>query len=183
MLGSLVFYPFFLSVIPVVKVSEDMIVNTVLGGILVGIGVTFLYLSKGSSGGTSVLVRILIKYINIPFTIAAFIFDGTIICLGFVVFGLEAGVYALIMSGVSTMLVNTIESHLNRVYEVLINSKEDSIAHIISEFTDCEQIINKGGIYLCLVDYKVLHQFSQSLQLADANVKMFTKKSKLKQIK
>lgn len=179
-LASLLFYPFFLSVIPSFRVSDDMVVNGVLGGIILGVGVVFLYLSKGSSGGTSVLARIMIKYINIPFAIALFIFDGTIIFFGFLVFGINAGVYALITTGVSTVLANLVEIRLTCTYQVLVNSQNESLASEIAKFKNIEVLNLKDGNFICLVSRKTIKEFKQALEAEDENVKMLISKSNAK---
>lgn len=122
-LGSLVFYPFFLAIIPVCKISNDMLVNALCGGALMGIGISFLLISGGSSGGTSLLSRILNKYTKIPFSICIFLFDGSIILTGFIVFGIDKGVYALIFVLTSTLISNKFEKNIFTKKQLIIVSK------------------------------------------------------------
>lgn len=143
-LGSILFYPLFLEILPNVKLSDDLLVNAVLGGILMGVGIAFLYVSGGSSGGTSLLARILIKYVKIPFAIAIFIFDGSIILSGFIVFGIDKGVYALIFIFTSTFISNFFESKLSSKNQVLVHSDDSKIRDYL--FTqDCCTIIEFGA--------------------------------------
>ncbi|WOO86795.1 YitT family protein [Mollicutes bacterium LVI A0039] len=124
-LGSIVFYPLFLSIIPVFSVSDDMLVNALCGGAIMGIGISFLLVSGGSSGGTSLLSRILVKYTTVPFSIAIFIFDGLIITAGFLVFGVDRGVYALIFVITSTIISNYFETNYFKVQQVMVISSND----------------------------------------------------------
>lgn len=164
-LGSIVFYPFFLGVIPEVSVSSDMLVNALLGGIIMGVGVSFLFLSKGSSGGTSLLSRILIKYVNIPFATAIFLFDGTIILFGFAIFGIESGVYALIVVATSTLIANYIEQKFSSFNQLILINNEPTVNNVIIEMLEeSESIVSlQDNMYLCVLNACSISGFKTNL--------------------
>lgn len=170
-LGSIVFYPLFLEILPNTQVSQDMLVNAVLGGILMGIGIVFLYISGGSSGGTSLLARILTKYINIPFAIAIFLFDGTIIFMGFLVFGIDKGVYALIFVFTSTFISNYVEYKLSSTNQLIIDSSNYQIKNYLEKDECCDiiEIVVSSPIYICKVLDKDTNRVVKEILSIDKN--------------
>lgn len=170
-LGSIVFYPLFLEYLPNMQVSSDLLVNAVLGGILMGIGIVFLYISGGSSGGTSLLARITTKYIRIPFSIAIFFFDGTIILIGFIVFGIDTGVYALIFVFTSTFIANFFEEKLSTVNQLIIDSTDARIREYFVADTGCTIIecIERSPVYICKVAGRDTKKVKQEILSIDSS--------------
>lgn len=184
-LGSLLFYPLFLKLIPEVAISSDMLVNALCGGIFMGIGISFLYISSGSSGGTSLLSRILIKYVNIPFAFAIFLFDGTIILIGFIIFGIDSGVYALIVVAISTLIANYIEQWFSSYNQVLIigdNANLKANAKMVIE-PDGSVVTIQAGTYLCIMRSRTVNRFKQELLSLDNQVIIIVSESKVDIIK
>lgn len=117
-LGSLFFYPFFLSVIPVTLVFNNIFINVIACGLFMGVGIFCLLLSGGSSGGTSLICRILIKYTNIPFPKGILLIDGSIIICGFFMFGLQNGILSLMIVFISTNTARLLEKKYNSYVQV-----------------------------------------------------------------
>jgi uncharacterized membrane-anchored protein YitT (DUF2179 family) len=86
-------------------VSDDLLLSTIYGGLVGGIGAGLLYRAGGTIGGTSVIGRILQQRTGLPLSQSYFYTDGTIILVAGIVFGWEIALYGLLM-----MFVNGLAS-------------------------------------------------------------------------
>ncbi len=65
-------------------ISEDnMLLITVFGALLTGVGIGYAIKFGGSTGGTEILQNIVYKYFHIPFSASLYFLDGTVVLLGF----------------------------------------------------------------------------------------------------
>lgn len=78
-------------------VSNDLLLSTVYGGIIGGIGGGFIYRAGSTMGGTGVVGRIIQNKTGLPLSQSYLFTDGTIILVAALLFGWEIGMYALIM--------------------------------------------------------------------------------------
>jgi uncharacterized membrane-anchored protein YitT (DUF2179 family) len=84
-------------------VSNDLLLSTIYGGIVGGIGAGLLYRAGGTIGGTSVIGRILQQKTGLPLSQSYFFTDGTIILVAGIVFGWEIALYGLLMMFINGM--------------------------------------------------------------------------------
>lgn len=81
--------------------TVDLVLNTLYGGILLGIGLGVVYLGRGTSGGTDILGRILNRRLGISISLAYMLTDSLVVLLAGFVFGWEKALYGLLMIYVS----------------------------------------------------------------------------------
>ena len=86
-----------LAFLPAWKLSEDLLLVALYGGILQGFGIGMVFLGGGTTGGTDMLAAIIQKYLN-HYSIAQIMqfIDGSIVIVGMYVFGVERALYAII---------------------------------------------------------------------------------------
>ncbi|NDJ60324.1 MAG: YitT family protein [Chloroflexi bacterium] len=77
-------------------VSRDMFLNALYAGIIVGIGTGLVFRVGGTTGGTSVLGRILQVKFGLPMSTSSLYVDGGVVMAAGLVFGLEGALYALV---------------------------------------------------------------------------------------
>lgn len=75
----------------VVDMSQHLMLTTLMGAVLVGVGAGLTVRSGATSGGTDVISMIIQKYFRIPFSNATLMVDGTVVLIGLVVFGFGLG--------------------------------------------------------------------------------------------
>lgn len=78
------------------KIHLDILPSTIIGGILVGVGIGLMLRYETSTGGTDLLAQILTKFTTINIGIIIFLIDGLIITSGIQVVGLEKFFYSLL---------------------------------------------------------------------------------------
>ena len=86
-----------LAVLPAWKLSEDIFLAALYGGIMQGVGIGLVFLGGGTTGGTDLLAAIIQKYMK-HYSIAQVMqfVDGAVVVAGMYVFGVERALYAII---------------------------------------------------------------------------------------
>ena len=82
-------------------VVDDLVLNSLYGGVVLGIGLGLVYRGKGTSGGTDILGRILNHHLGISVSNSYLITDSAVILAAGFVFGWENALYALVTTYVS----------------------------------------------------------------------------------
>lgn len=81
---SVIFISLFMTFIPITKVSQELFVNVIFGGVLVGIGVGIILKYSGTTGGMDIVAMIISQQSNMSIGLVMTILNGIIIlCSGF----------------------------------------------------------------------------------------------------
>lgn len=78
------------------KIEMGILPSTIIGGLLVGIGIGLMLRYETSTGGTDLLAQLLTKFTSINIGIIIFLIDGLVITSGIQVVGLEKFFYSLL---------------------------------------------------------------------------------------
>ncbi|MFP5110786.1 YitT family protein [Bacillaceae bacterium C204] len=78
------------------KINIGILPSTIIGGLLVGIGIGLMLRYETSTGGTDLLAQLLTKFTSINIGIIIFLIDGLVITSGIQVVGLEKFFYSLL---------------------------------------------------------------------------------------
>ncbi len=180
-LGSLLF-PLLINLtskIPLmIKIENlELIIISVLGGVLSGIGYGIIFKSGFTSGGTDIINQIMEKYLHMPMSKSIIIIDGIITILGYFTFGLSTMIYSII----SLILISTFSNkqilgkgHSKTLY--IYSKKYQEIKEYLHEelkidSTDLDCISGyknkKSNIILSVIDTKYYYRIKTSIQLID----------------
>lgn len=136
--------------------NSHMLLITIAGAIVMGVGLGMVVKHGGTTGGTEIPQNIVFKYWKIPYSLSLFMFDGTIVLLGFIFLRNEAGnlqydflLYAVIFIYLSGAIMDQIVFRgFNKRAVSIISSKNDEIKERILK--DCNRgvtILNAVGGY------------------------------------
>jgi len=123
--------PYFL---PIQSITNDILLNTLYGGILLGAGLGLVYLGRGTSGGSDILGRILNYRFGFSISAAYMITDSLVVLASGFAFGWEKALYGLIviyMSGLVAELVSEGSSVVRTA--LVITDKPEAIAAEVME--------------------------------------------------
>ncbi len=95
--------PFF----PKNGLTNDLVLNTLYGAVLSGIGYGLVYRGQGTSGGSDILARILNRWRGIPLSQSYLMTDTLVILAAGFVFGWQKALYAIIVLYVSGLVVDS----------------------------------------------------------------------------
>ena len=127
-----------LAVLPAWKLSEDIFLAALYGGILQGVGIGLVFLGGGTTGGTDLLAAIIQKYMK-PYSIAQVMqfVDGAVVVAGMYVFGVERALYAIIAVYLVTKVSDGIIAGLKFSKAVyIITDKPDEVSRMVMEDID-----------------------------------------------
>ncbi len=82
-------------------VTDDVVLNSIYGGLTLGIGLGLVYRGQGTSGGSDILGRILNRRMGISISQAYLATDTLVVLLGGLAFGWRLALYGLIAIYVS----------------------------------------------------------------------------------
>lgn len=127
-----------LAVLPAWKLSEDIFLAALYGGILQGVGIGLVFLGGGTTGGTDLLAAIIQKYMK-HYSIAQVMqfVDGAVVVIGMYVFGVERALYAIIAVYLVTKVSDGIIAGLKFSKAVyIITDKPDEVSRMVMEDID-----------------------------------------------
>lgn len=117
---SLLWLPFF----PQNGLTDDLVLNSLYGAVVSGVGYGLVYRGQGTSGGSDILARILVYWRGIPVTQSYLMTDTVVILAAGLVFGWKQALYAIITLYVSGLVVDTTMEGGGTVRTALIITQE-----------------------------------------------------------
>jgi len=116
-------------------ITSEPLLAGVIGAMMCGAGIGFVFSANGSTGGTDIVVAVINKYKNIAFGRGMLLCDFTIISCSFFVFhDFNKIVYGLIVMGVMTYSIDMVINGFRQSVQVLIISdKYEIIADAINK--------------------------------------------------
>jgi len=120
---------FLLLMIPVQGVTNDLVLDTFYGGLMLGVGLGLVYRGQGTSGGSDILSRLLNHKFNMSISQTYLIGDGVVVLASGFIFGWERALYSLIViyiSGIAAEMVSEGSSILRTA--LIVTNHPDEIA-------------------------------------------------------
>lgn len=123
---------------PNATLTDDMVLNTLYGGITAGVAVGLIFRARATSGGTDILARILERRLGMPLSQAYLYTDGLVVFLAGLTFGWELALYAVIALYVGGVLVEVTLNGTNIMrVATIITARPQEVADRI--LTDMER--------------------------------------------
>ncbi|MDT0126195.1 YitT family protein [Paenibacillus sp. RRE4] len=128
--------------------TANPLLGSLYGGIGVGLGIGIVYRGRGSTGGMSILARIVQKYSGFSYSLCVVIMDATVIILAAFVLSLEQSLYALIGLYVTGKVIDAVEMGLgySKVAYIISNQTEPITKVILADLDrGLTKLEAKGG--------------------------------------
>ena len=120
--------------LPVLEITDDLILNALFGGVLAGLASGLVYRGGGTTAGTGILGRVLQIRTGIPVSQIYLLVDGSVVFVAGLVFGWERALYALItlfVWGLATDYVLEGPSVVRTVF--VVTDKPEAVGQAILE--------------------------------------------------
>ena len=123
--GSIVF-PLAIAVVPEYMLASDerVLYIVIFGSAIFAAGVAILYKNNSSSGGTTIPPLIFQKYFHINPSIGLLATDAVVVTMSLLVFGFEEFLFAILSIVITSIVMNYIETGMDRKKSVMIMSEE-----------------------------------------------------------
>lgn len=129
-------------------VTNDLMLTVIFGSLILGTGLATIFGQNASSGGTDIIAKILNKYFHVNIGTSMQIVDLFVVIAGAIAFGLDKGLYSMVVVLLTGIVINKVISGFNSCKEVMImSSKLMEIKHYITADIDrgCTILEGQGG--------------------------------------
>lgn len=155
----------------------EMLIISIIGGTLSGIGYGLLFKNNFTSGGTDILNQIAEKKFKIPMSKSMIYIDGAIVLLGGFIFGIEKMIYSIIALLLISNLSNKTMLEINKHKVFYIQTKKvkevkkyltQDLSYDVTIFESIGGYSNtKNELILCSVKTSDYYKVSTGLKLID----------------
>jgi uncharacterized membrane-anchored protein YitT (DUF2179 family) len=139
-----------LDILPEVIVTEDLLLASVYGGGLVGVGLGMVVRSGASTGGTDMLANLITKRVpGMSFGVTLFIIEAVIVGLSAVAFGPQSALYAVLVILMTSKLVDAMQEGLNaaKAFFIISNRGNEIASKILTDLERGVTALNGKGMY------------------------------------
>jgi uncharacterized membrane-anchored protein YitT (DUF2179 family) len=138
-----------LSFFPRSGITDDIVLNSLYGAVVMGVGYGLVYRGQGTSGGSDILARILHRWRGTSMTQSYLLTDTVVILGAGFIFGWDKALYALIALYVSGLVVDTTMEGGGTVRTALIISGQSGIVsqRILTEMERGVTVLEGAGAY------------------------------------
>ncbi|GAB3058704.1 YitT family protein [Salinicoccus sesuvii] len=129
--------------------TDEILINTVFGGALVGLGIGLIIRIGATTAGTTILARLVNKYMDINVSYALMFFDLVVITIGLTVMTLEQVLLTVIAIYIAMKVMDFIIEGMNPKKAItIISDHPDRLGKMInSEIRRGVTIMNGRGFY------------------------------------
>ncbi|MFD2042711.1 YitT family protein [Ornithinibacillus salinisoli] len=128
---SVLFTTLFLEIIPIVELSQDIILNAVFGGLISGVGVGITLKFGASTGGMDIVAMVLSRMKDKPIGVYFLSLNAVIIALAGFLYQPENALYTLVTLYVTTRVIDAIHTRHEKITAMIITRKADELQRAI----------------------------------------------------
>jgi uncharacterized membrane-anchored protein YitT (DUF2179 family) len=168
--------------IPSQGVTDDLVLNCLYGGILLGVGLGLVYRGQGTSGGSDILGRILNSKLGISISQAYLITDTVVVLAGGFAFDWRHALYGLAVIYVSGLAAEAVSegSSIFRTAMIITDFPKEVADQIMSALERGVTILPGTGAYTgtqravlyCVITKAEVNQLKELVQDEDPNAFM-----------
>ena len=146
------------------SVTGDLLLASLYGGIMMGVGIALVFRARGSTGGTVLAAQVLNKLFGFTMGQSLLGVDFLVVALAGIVFNLELAMYALISLFVSSRVIDLVQEGLSNSKAALIISEQTEViaANILQDLDRGATIFTGKGAYTGQARDMVLTVVAQS---------------------
>lgn len=173
-----------LDVLPLPKLTDNLLLASIFGGVLTGLGLGLVFKSNSSTGGVDIIAKVINRYkphLSLGYII--FIVDIAVISTAAFIFGIEQALYALIGVFIAQKTTDVIidGARRARAYYVVSKSYNEIAERVIEEMNRGATLIMSKGMYsgkeqpmlLCIIRPQEIGAFIRIVQSSDNNAFIF----------
>jgi uncharacterized membrane-anchored protein YitT (DUF2179 family) len=135
--------------IPPAGMTQDLVLNSLFGGVMLGAGLGLVYRGQGTSGGSDIIGRILNHRFSIPISQSYLLTDTIVVLAAGLVFDWEHALYGLVMIYVSGLAAE-VAAEGTDVFRtaMIVTAKPQEVAEqILSEMERGVTFLTGRGAY------------------------------------
>ena len=149
--------------LPVIPIPGDILLISVFGGILNGLGLSLILNNNASSGGTDFIAMSLSNKYKVSTFNYMLLFSAVIILISGRLFGMDKALYSIIFQFCNTQVINTFYKKYKKKTLLIVTDNPAAISADLLELTNHSSTILKGfGSYTAHKKYLIYTVLSDS---------------------
>src|SRR5699024_7759507 len=128
---SVVFSTLFLEILPIITLSEDIMLNAVAGGVISGLAVGISLKWGASTGGMDIVAMILSRLQDKPIGIYFLMLNGVIIFVAGILYEPENALYTMLALYVTTLVIDAIHTRHEKVTVLIVTARAKELQEVI----------------------------------------------------
>lgn len=163
-------------------ITHDPVLNTLFGGVLLGIGLGLVYRGQGTSGGSDIIGRILNHRLGVSISQSYMITDTVVVLAGGLAFGWENALYGLVVIYVSGLAAEAVSegSGIFRTAMIITSCPDEVTQKVLNEMERGVTVLPGTGAYTgaprpvlyCVITRSEVNQLKALVSEADPNAFM-----------
>lgn len=117
-----VFIDLFRPLVPIL--TKDLLLASIYGGVLGGFGLGIVFLSKGTTGGTDMIARLINHFTGLSIGQGLLLADGIVVLLAGIFFNAEVALYAAITIFINSKTIDLVQEGIDYKKAAFIISEE-----------------------------------------------------------
>lgn len=160
-----------------VSLTDDLLLASIYGGVLGGIGLGIVFRSRGTTGGTDMIAALINYFTGITVGEGLLIADGVVVALAGIFFNLEVALYAAVTIFINSQTIDIVQEGLNFKKGVLIisDSAEEINDMVVNELNrGVTEFDAKGGytgdkkeVLLCIISRSEVSELKKAVAEID----------------
>ncbi|MFC4599980.1 YitT family protein [Cohnella hongkongensis] len=139
---------FFLQTIPIVKLTDDRLLASVFGGVLVGLGTTLSLRFGGSSGGFDIIATIISRYRNLPVGLLIVGLNAFVVAaLGFLQHDWNAALYSMLSIYLTGKVIDAGYTPHHKVTAFIVTNRTQELASRLLKMPRGVTIVKTRGAF------------------------------------
>lgn len=138
-----VLYPF----VPTLG-GGDLLLSTLWGGVIVGVGLGLIFRQGGNTGGTDIVAQLLARHTPLSQGNAMLIVDGLVVAASIPVFGIRNALYAVIAMYLTSYVIDrVVDGGNSRRMAYIITEHRERMKEVILDDLDrgCTELMARGA--------------------------------------
>lgn len=158
-------------------VTDDIMLSVIIGTLLLGIGLGITFSQNASTGGTTILAKILNKFFHIEIGKCIQAVDIIVVIAGALTFGISKGLYAVVSVLLNGIIIDKVIEGFDSVKSVMVFSNKCGVIreYIVKDLDrGCTIFEGKGGytgnnreIIYCVMDRTQLIRLRSYIKRVD----------------
>ncbi|EHI98195.1 Protein of unknown function DUF2179 [Clostridium sp. DL-VIII] len=131
-----------------VAFTDNLMLASIFGSVLLALGTAIMLTQDATTGGTSIIAKILNKYLNIDFGKSLLISDSVVVLLAMYTFGKELALFGLVSIYLTGSLIDKFIDGFNVSKQIMVFTEHEKLIsdYIINEIDKgCTVFYGKGG--------------------------------------
>jgi uncharacterized membrane-anchored protein YitT (DUF2179 family) len=139
---------FFMQVVPKIELTNDRLLASVFGGVLVGLGTSVALRYGGSSGGFDIIASIISRYRDLPIGILTVLLNTFVVAaLGFLRNDWNAALYSMLSIYLTGRLIDAVHTPHHKVTAFIVTNNTQELASRLLKLPRGVTIVKTRGAF------------------------------------